>query len=177
VGDLGFDLGLGQELRPVGHHQAALFEQVTTAVGGFDLVANGMGQRHFCGVAGVVGTLAGPVAEGGPEAMGDTASAKSLKNTGRFGRLLCLHPSVPTAADAVGKRPRVNVGADYNHSHMRRSQAGAWFDLGWYNWRRELFIDGLGSRCKAPRILFFYTERDFGRRRRAAEELIKPAAA
>ena len=48
------------ELRPIIHHALAFFHQVTTPVGRFHLVTNGMGQRHLGNVSGIVGLLGPP---------------------------------------------------------------------------------------------------------------------
>ena len=59
----------GGVLRPVGHQPRALVEQVAAPIRSFDFVANGMGQRHFDDVVGVIGALGGPIAEGAAEAV------------------------------------------------------------------------------------------------------------
>jgi hypothetical protein len=56
--------------RPRLHQLPTLLEQVAPAVRGFDLVTDGVRQRHFRHLTGEVRLLGGPVPEGGPEAVG-----------------------------------------------------------------------------------------------------------
>src|SRR6266404_1897719 len=57
------------ELRPSLGERAALLEQVAAAIGGFDLVADGVSERHLGDLGRETRTLGRPVAEGASEAM------------------------------------------------------------------------------------------------------------
>lgn len=51
-------------LRPLSHKLAPLVEQVAAAVGRFDFVTDGVGERHFSHLAWKVGGFRAPVPEG-----------------------------------------------------------------------------------------------------------------
>src|SRR5215470_3145337 len=53
----------GAEPRPSLHQLPALLEQIAAPVGGLDLVADGMGQRHLRDFGREAGALRGPIAE------------------------------------------------------------------------------------------------------------------
>ena len=53
----------GAEGRPRLHESAPLVEQVTASIGGLDLAADGVRQRHFGNLARKVRSLGRPIAE------------------------------------------------------------------------------------------------------------------
>src|SRR5262245_4657940 len=62
------------ELRPGVHERRALSEQVAAMVGGLNLVADRMGERHFDNVIRVVGPLCCPVAKAAAHTVQDRKS-------------------------------------------------------------------------------------------------------
>src|SRR5262245_1330024 len=73
-------LRLGAEGRPVVHEPATLLEQVAAAIGGLDLVANRVAERHLDDLARVGGALRSPVLEGRPEPMGHDVGADAAQH-------------------------------------------------------------------------------------------------
>lgn len=51
-------------MRPLMHELAPLVEQITSPIGRFNPVADGVGKPHFSHLAGKVGGFRTPVAEG-----------------------------------------------------------------------------------------------------------------